>query len=271
VKVTNIKKIVIWALVILNVFFLGFYLWGIYKDRAVKNEVLSNLSALFERYGIALSTENIREGGELAELKISRDIQLEQKLAESVLGLTERTDQGGGIYIYTGTNGRAEFKNGGTFSFKFNGSVYGGSAGAENTAKSILQTMGIVTDSVIVTGEPDNERVGAVCAWERRPIFNARISFLFKDGSLAGINGTYAANTAETGNKTDMSSCATSLMAFLNEVKNDRISCTQITGVSPGYYLEAPSDSMVAVWSVHTETGVYYVDAVTGGIKQNAQ
>jgi hypothetical protein len=82
-KVTRVKNIIIWALVIAKAFFLAFFLGRIIKENSEKKETLENLSALFGRNGIHLDAGNIREGGELAELHISRDIARERRLAEN--------------------------------------------------------------------------------------------------------------------------------------------------------------------------------------------
>lgn len=265
---TNIKKIVIWALIIVNVSFLAFFLWRTYNDQSAKNEMLTNLSTLFSRNEIYLNADDIHEGGELTELKINRDTSGEQRLADTLLGQTERTDQGGGIYVYTGMNGRAEFKNGGVFEIMFTKPVYDNVASPKNTARSILQTMDIETVSLDVSGEQGNETVNAVCAWERRPIFNCRIMFVFIDGSLVEISGTYASDIKATANKTTMASCATALMIYLNEVTSGKYSRDDIKSVDPGYILKATGDGISVVWRIETVTGaVYYVDAVTGSIE----
>ncbi len=266
----KLKNIVIWALVIINTFFLAFFLGRIIKEHSIKKEALTHLSILFLRNGIELEAGNIREGGELAELLITRDTAEEQKLAETLLGPVDMTENGG-IYTYTGKKGQAVFRSGGAFDIQFSEHVYDSITGARNTAKSILQTMGIETAAPVAAGEKGNETVEAVCSWERQPIFNCRIRFVFKDGSLAVIRGTYAANMKASARKTNMSSCATSMMYFLNEVKNDKISCVRILSVEPGYMLKAAGDVISAVWRVDTDSGVYYVDTGTGNIEPETQ
>ncbi|NLA86175.1 MAG: hypothetical protein GX847_02605 [Clostridiales bacterium] len=266
----KLKNIVIWSLIIVNVFFLAFFLGRIIKEHSIKKEALTHLSVLFERNGIELDAENIREGGELAELLITRDPTEERKLAETLLGPVDMTENGG-IYTYTGEKGQAVFRSGGAFDIQFSEHVYDSITGARNTAKSILQTMGIETAAPVAVGDKGNETVEAVCSWERQPIFNCRIRFIFKDGSLAEIRGTYAATIKAAVKKTDMSSCATSMMYFLNDVKNDRISCVRIWSVEPGYMLKAAGDVISAVWCVDTDNGVYYVDAGTGNIERETQ
>ena len=268
---TRVKNIIIWALVIANAFFLAFFLGRIIKENSEKKETLENLSALFGRNGIHLDAGNIREGGELAELHISRDIARERRLAETLLGPVEMTENGG-IYTYdAGTKGRAVFRSGGAFEIKFSERLYDAVTSARRTAKSILKTMGVETYSLDVTGEKGYETADAICSWERVPIFNCRIRLIFKNGSLDEISGTYAADIEATAKIADMSSCVTSMTYFLSEIKSGRISCRQILSVEPGYRLKAAGDIISAVWRVETEPGVYYyVNARTQNIETDA-
>lgn len=272
-KVTNVKNVVIWALAIVNAFFLVFFIWRLAADHSKKTEALENLSTLMVRNGIYLDTGNIVVGGVLAELQVSRDPDGEQKLADTLLGLTQRTEQGGIIYTYTGKSAddQAVFKNGGEFEFRFSAHVYDNTANAAATAKSLLHAMKIETISVITSGAPGNETVKAVCSWKNQPIFNCRITFEFEDGSLARIEGKHASNITVTSNNTDMSSCATALLHFLNEVKAGKYSCAEITKVEPGYNFKALGEVIGAVWRIETNTGVYYIDAVTGIVEQETQ
>lgn len=272
-KITHIKNVVIWALVVINIFFLASFLWQLAADHTKKTEALVNLSTLMKKNGIYIDIENIREGGELAELRISRDAAGEQKLADTLLGQTQKTEQGGIIFTYTGKseNDRAVFKNGGEFEVTFSAHVYDITVNAAATAKSLLHAMNIETMLVEASAASGSETVTAVCSWNHEPIFNCCITFEFIDGSLARIKGKYVSDITATSNTTDMSSCATALIHLLNEKKADKISYTQIIKVEPGYNLKSLGDGLVAVWRVETNTGVYYVDAVTGMIEQDAQ
>lgn len=266
-KVTNIKNVVIWVLVIVNVLFLAIFLWPQTVDYSEKTQALDNLSTLLGRNGIYLNTDNIHVGGELAELQTSRDLAGEKKLADTLLGLTEMTEQGGGVNIYEGSSGRATFRNGGEFEITFNAPVYEVILTAENTAKSLLRKMNIETFSVEASGDRRNETVTAICAWNHQPIFNCNFMFVFIDNSLTRISGKHATNIVATSNNTDMSSCVTALMHFLNDVINDQINCTQIKKVDPGYNLGVRGLRINAVWRVETDNGVYFIDAATGVVE----
>lgn len=266
-KVTNIKNVVIWALVIVNVLFLTIFFWQLAVDYSEKTEALNNLSTLMGRNGIYVNTDNIHVGGDLAVLQTSRDTLVEKKLADTLLGLTEMTEQGGGVNIYEASSGKAEFRNGGEFEITFDAPVYKVTISAETMTKSLLRKMNIETFSVEASGLQGDETVTAVCAWNRQPIFNCRLIFVFKDDHLTQIKGKHAANIVATSNSTDMSSCVTALTHFLNDVKNGYHSVTQIKRVDPGYNLDVRGSRINVVWRVETENGIYCIDAVTGVIE----
>lgn len=265
------KKIVIGALLVINVFFLTIFLWNICRDHTLNTEALQDISALLQQNGIYIDTDNIREGDALSVLEIRRDRVAERSLADALLGDTQETDQGGGIYNYVGNNGQAEFGNGGELDITFYTALDERTVSAENTAKGLLKTMNIETISVEASGEPGNETVTAVCSWDNQPIFNCRIAFIFKDGSLSHIKGNYAAIIEVTANKTDMDSAATALMHFLSDIKSGKYSCTQITKVEPGYRVNELGDTINAAWRIETDNGVYYYDAVTSALEQDVR
>lgn len=270
VKMTNLKNIVIGALVIINIFFLACFLWGVIGDRASKAETLGTLSALYRQNGIELLPENIHEGTVLQEAQTNRNFTAEQQLADTLLGKATRVIQGS-IYTYTGKNGQAVFKNGGEFIITLNAGAYNIGSGAAGMAKKILRIMDIEIQSVEADGERGNETVTAVGAFNNQSIFNCRVILTFKNGSLLEISGKRAEEVRVGSDKTDMTSSATALMTFLNGVNNRQYACAKISHVEPGYKLTALSalaGSLKPVWRIVTDSGVYYIDAKTGDIEK---
>lgn len=267
---TNLKNIVIGALVIINVFFLACFLWGAVGDRASKTETLGSLSALYRQNGIKLLPENIHEDAILQAAQTNRDFAAEQQLADILLGKATKVIQGS-IYTYTGENGQAVFKNGGEFIITLNAGAYDIGGGAVGTAKKLLKTMDIEIHSVEAGGERGNETVTAVGAFNNQSIFNCRVIITFKNDSLIEISGKRAEGIRTGTDKTGMTSSATALMTFLNGVKNGQYACTEISLVEPGYKLTALSaltGSLRPAWRIVADTGDYYVDAETGDIEK---
>ena len=273
---TYTKNILIWALAVINVFFLAVFGWGLYRDNAVKKQMYDELYALMMQNGILLDTGNIHETGEMFYLDTSRNSDEEQRLAEALLGVTTAVDQGGAgvITTYIGGSGEAEFRTGGEFSIQFSQAVFTAGDNAESATRKILQSMGVETKDVEVVKTEDAVTATAVCAWNDYRIFDCGIQFVYKDGSLEEVSGQYIATIQKTDEKTEMStsSAATALMRLLYAVKKEeKYDCLVIMDVSPGYKFAATvygDGSLRPVWRIQADTGAFYVDAQTGDVEQ---
>ena len=273
-KLTNIKNVMIWALAMINVLFLAFYLLGIYSDSVNKTSSLRELAALFEKNGITLDPRNLGEGGVMPEYTTIIKEDNERKLAEALLGSTSKVDEGGNIYDFVGEKGRAKI-TGGEFVVTLDPGVYPDRGDAVKASRDILKLLQIETVSVTSGGSAGNETVVAVCAINHQPIFNCCVTLTFKKGSLAELSGKLAADIQKTTEETDMSSPATALMIFLRGVKNDGIKCVWIVSAEPGYILTETSTpgegSLQPVWRIDTGSEVFTVNTVTRKISQSIE
>lgn len=270
-KVAYIKNVVIWALVAINLFFLSYYLIGRYQDNTIKLQMRKEIALLMAQNGIDLDTDNIHEGGELYLLDTNRDSDKEQAIVESFLGQTTVVEQGGIITNYNGKNGQAVFRNSGEFELAFEPGVNMTTASIAAMTRQLLEKMELETSSVTVTGTDGNGVATVVCTWKKHRIYNCRIKFVYTSGRLVEISGKYASDVTMTDEKVSMSSSATALMHFLSAVRSDKYTCSAITAVEAGYYFVSAAygeGRSNPVWRIETDTGVYYVDAVTGGIEQ---
>ena len=276
-KLINIKNVVIWTLVMINLLFLAVYLFGIYTDGVNKARTLSDLAALFEKSGITLNTKNIGEGGIIPVYAAGRDMDNEQKLAETLLGSTRKVDEGGNIIDYIGLadNGMAVFRSGGDFSVTLSPGTWTGAGDALTSSEKLLQALEIDTVSIASSGYDGSETVVAVVAVNGLPVFNSRVVMTYKKSSLVELSGKLAADIRQTEEKTDMSSPATALMLLLKSIKSNAIVCKEIVGVEPGYALtetSVPGEvSLQPVWRIDTGAGIYTVNTVSGKIEQGIE
>jgi hypothetical protein len=267
VKGTQIKNILICALVAVNVFFLGFWLVGRAADFGKKIEIRNDLRTLLEQNGVKMDIRVIHEGGELYTLESFRNTAREQELAKALLGNDVVAGQDGSKASYAGVNGQAVFGIGGEFQVKLSGGVVKDAPGVENAVRQLLRTMQIDAETDTVSGSAGNETVTAVGTWNKTKIFNYRIRFVFKNGSLSEINGAYAPDIRPTAVKTDMSSCATALLTFLGDVRQGKNNSTEIRDVRPGYRLTVSVGKLDPVWRIVTDAGVFYVNALDGSVE----
>ncbi len=263
-KVTHLKNIIIVALAVLNVFFLGFVVARGVKDVSVRAETHRQLQTLLLQSGIDLNVKGIREGGTLFIFETKRDTEWEGAAAEALLGAVTALDRGGNITEYVGVDGRAVFRGGGEFEITFKAGAVDGGTDLVKTAERILGDMKI---SVIDTAQND-QTVTAMCALRGIEIFNCTIDFTFVDGDLTSMIGKHAGNVQLAQTPVEMASCATALMRFVTDVDAGKYSCAVMTGVRPGYnlFVSAFDMSLRPVWLVETDTGIYYVDAQSGDI-----
>lgn len=274
-KTTHIKNIVIWALIAVNAFFLAFWIVGLAADYGTRIETHRNLQALLLQNGISLDIKSIEEAGEMYTMESFRVVTQEQKLANTLLGTTVLTVRGNN-YTYTGESGHALFTNGGEFQVLFTPGMAAGGGSTRSTVRRLLGMMDL--EARILSGDDENdadadtETMTAVCVWNGSEIFNCRMRFVFKDGKLTEISGKYAPNIKETSSKTDMTSCATAVLRFLEEIRSGTYECTEITDIKPGYMLTASfgDGSLDPTWRIAADTGIYYVNALTGSIQKAA-
>ncbi len=274
---TYTKNILIVALVVINVFFLAIFGWGLYRDNAEKKQMYRELYEIMAQNSILLDTGGIHPDGEIYRMDTTRDPDEERALAEALLGETTTVDQGENIITtYVGKDGQAVFRNGGEFQINFTRSVFQAGDNIESTTKKTLKTMAVEVAYIDVSATADNETVTAVCSWMDYRIFNCRLHFVYVNGSLIEISGRHAANIRMTGEKTEMSaaSAAMALMRFLHEVKSEKYTCAAIMDIRPGYDFVATvygDGSLRPVWRIQADSGIYYVDAETGGVEQGIE
>ncbi len=267
------RNVLILALAAINLFFLAFFGIGLYRDNAVKRQMYRELYALMEQNGILLDTEGIDEGGEMYLLETSRSPDLERALAETLLGETESADRGGNITAYVGEAGEAVFHTGGEFEITFTQSVFEAGGSAQSATRKLLGTLGIEAAGLTVETANGNEIAAAFCTWSDYRIFNCRIQFMYKDGSLIQIIGKHPENIRKTSEKKEMStaSAATALLYFLRAVKAEKYSCAAIMDVQPGYSFAASpygDGSLRPSWRIAADSGIFLIDALTGALQQ---
>ena len=257
-------------------FFLSVFAWGAYRDNAVKKQMYRELSTLMQQNDILLDTGNINETGEMFRLDTNRDSSQEQRLVEALLGGETVAQQGGGgvITAYIGESGEAEFRTGGEFDVVFTKDIISSGDNVESMTKELLQIMSVEAASIEIAETEETVTATAMCAWNDYSVFDCSIQFTYINGGLKEISGKYISNIRKTDEKTQMStsSAATALTRFLYEViKEEKFECLAITDVSPGYRFVAAvygDGSLRPVWRIEADSGVFFVDAVTGDVEQ---
>ena len=118
----KIKNIVILILLMVNGFLLFLVVGQQMKVRQYQRSALTRASQVLEQNGITLADGLPgKVKTDLPPLSVTRDPQAEADLAQILLGSSvQRSDRGGGVFVYTSAQGSGQFLASGDFSFTLN-------------------------------------------------------------------------------------------------------------------------------------------------------
>ena len=222
---------------------------------------------------ITLDRELMPESMALAPMMVERDQELEQSQAAALLG--ELTAAPSDSMRYEGTRGTAQFYINGAFSAEFVQGAYPvGDSDPEEFALRLMDGLGI--EAQVQSSDTDAwPRQAAVVvrkSWEGAPIFDCTATLIFSNGELREIQRDASRRLVGTPQPQPDGRCmdmVTLLLRFADYVKQNSRVCSQITGFTAGYAMDAQSEPtrLVPTWYVTTDNGAYYWDAVTGEIR----
>ena len=263
----KLERIIIIILALLNVFLLIVVLGDGAQARAARRETETTLTALLSDSGI-----EVGPGAELlqdcpARCTVERDLALERRRMEGFLGGgLGAEDLGGSIWFYTSDRGQVIMRGTGEMDMLMTGA--GGRLGGrtrEKAAETLFSRAGV---EMFETGAAaDNGSLLFCCGWNGYPVYNAIMSFDFSGDRLNIVTGTMVFNV-ETGSEPDVGMDSVSvLVRFIDLAKNEGLICSRLDALEPGYYVNvnmSGESTLTPVWRIVTDTGDYYVNAVSG-------
>ena len=259
----KVKNLIILILLLAN----GFLLFLVLADRQETREgeaaAWRELTTVFEQNGIRVVEDDVRDARVLPVLTLQRDLREEQKAVERLLGNADVQDRGGNIYDYDAKKGIATFRGSGDFEIWLEEGAVRTGSDPVGTAVDVLQKLGIDcdADSAVLRELPGGWEVVLTARLDGDDVYNARALFTFSSANLLSVSGVRLPGGAATRGETGMEP-ATLLMHFLRAVLEGGYVCSEVTGLTCGYFISAPG--LVPVWYVETDAGDYYLNALTG-------
>ncbi|QUO37522.1 hypothetical protein KFE19_14275 [Dysosmobacter sp. Marseille-Q4140] len=255
----RLKNIIILILALLNACLLGILALRANEEHASLRQAREQLVSLFASAGVTLDAGLISDETPPASLTLNRDEAEEQSLAAYLLGGTPvRSDQGGGIFIYTGETGAAQFRSNGGFDAVCSRTL----EDPEAFFQEFCKTFGYVQTSV-----PQEEGTfTAVQYYLDYPVVDCTVTFTVEDGVLKRAIGTHLPNSSATpAAGEEPLSALSALTAFRNTIREGAVG-TAVTDVYLCYELQSTTTALmtlVPAWCVVTDTAVYYVNCIT--------
>lgn len=261
---SKIKNIIVILLLVVNAFLLMLVLGRETKSRGYEEQTRLDTIAILARSGISLDRALLPREMALTVQSVPRDEARQAAQAATLLGSVVSPDGDG---TYTTTSGSLRFYSDGAFSFS--GKTFpAGTVDNSHTALDLLAQLGIEAE---VTGlSPDGDTVTASLLWDGTPVFApSEITVRFEEGTPVSAEGYRLAGTPVPEASDPPLRLVTILLQLLEYIKANGIICQEITGITPGYSLNATQGGpprLVPVWHITTDTGTYFLNAVTGAV-----
>ena len=253
---SKLKNIILLLLVSVNAFLL--ILVGVQESRAARYEEDTRQAAVrvLEQSGITFGPERVPQEAGLSPLTVTRDRESEAIVAQTLLGDVSREGENDVRHRYSSVQGTAEFSMNGTFSVRFQPGAWAKEheRSYEDASQSCQERIDF--QGTLISSE-SGERPGQTVLtyyqnWEGTPLFSCQVTLLWQDDTLLRM---------------ETLSAATVLVRFLAGVTEGGFVCSRIDEMNAGYLIVSGTTrpvELTPVWRITTDSGAYYVDAITG-------
>lgn len=265
----KLERIILIILALLNIFLLVVVLGDSASARRSRRETEASLTALLSENGIAVAPEAELVRDCPAQCTVTRDLDLEQRRVRGFLGSFNAADQGGSIWYYESPKGQIVMRGTGEMEMLLSGEGAQRGGDPERAAEKLFSGAGVELFPTGI-GSGRDDRVLRCCGWNGFPVFNAVMTLDFSGNRLYMASGTMVFNR-ETASSPDAGMDSVSALVRFLELKNSQgIICSRLTGLTPGYDIDVTlsgESTLTPVWRVETDTGNFYVNAVTGRLE----
>lgn len=261
----KVKNIILLILVALNLALAALVLGPQLSDHYHQSRADREAVRFLEQKGIDLKAVELPDPELLPPMRVERDRESEQRLAEAVLGADAREQaRGGGVYRYTGQAGVLQFHSDGSFMLQLSpGQVPVGEDPAA-AALSVLEQM----EYTGVCVAADENSVSVEQQWQGIALFTQQATVSWDETGVIGVEEgrrLYGLPVADESRQTV--TLATALIGFYNGLNQMGDVCSRVDAIRPGYVSAASLErrmTLTPVWRVTTDTGAYQLDLVSG-------
>lgn len=266
----KLKNFILIMLVLVNIFLLFIVISNEIDTARLRKNREDTLRQILLSNSIELNGDVRLDSRALPEVTLTRSLKSEEQAVASLIGKCETSDLGGSIIYYDGAKGAARFRGTGEFEMVFNPDVIYAGSSPEYTAADAMKRLGFHSrpeDAEMQTGTED-QTIILNLTYRDKPVFNSRIACYFVNGSLNIVEGKAFFNKVVSKGSTDkLPDACTILMRFLEYLKTNQLSCTEISAVDSGYFAESTVVGecvMRPVWRISTDMGTFFMDGTTG-------
>lgn len=263
----KLKNIVLIILLITNILLLFLMISQRLASRQLQEKTMTDVVQLLEAKGISVKAEGLNKVQFPLSQSVERDQAEEQAAFTQLLGEGTAWTQRGLLTQYDGPLGQAEVWGDGGFSVSLLPGAYPlGEEEADTYSRNLLKLLHFTPFSVDST---DN-----VLTFTQKvsdsPVFSCQVSLAFEGECLVSIEGDRLPSQAgSSSGGDDPLSVSTLLLRFRSHIIESGDACTAILSAQEGYLMSTSASgkqNLVPVLRLETDTGLYYLDALTGEI-----
>lgn len=267
---SKLKTIIIYILLLLNLFLLGLVGMNRLRARRYQDAALSEAAAVLARNNIQVQWEDLPREMEFSPAVAARDLQKEEELVRAFLGEDVQVSaSGGGLYVYEGRSvaGTASFRSNGEFTISCDVPRDQSADPQEIMGRLGLQTGRVREEEGSATAE---QELNGVPVYGSSGQGAAGLTFEYDGtGRLTAVSGRLFLGrlTAEPEEDAPLS-VPTALISFYNFAVDNGDVCREIVSMAPVYRAVGDPVRLSPAWLIRTDTGGYFVDAVTAEVNR---
>lgn len=266
----KVKNFIIIVLLIVNAILLAVFITDYARENALEESTVDGAVALLGEKGISVAGDVDLSERQIEALSISRDNARELDMVEGLLGSVTTSDPGGNIMLYFGSSGEARFSGTGGVEINLRAGSYS-TTDPVAAARRFASELGMDTMREPISSDIDSEKLEGTlvlgCTVDGVRVVNCNLSFTFANGELMAVYGTRVLDTVTQGSERSAVDVPTVLMRFLELVLDGGHICSSLNELDLCYNMRsnaAGEGELIPVWRIATDTGEYYINAITG-------
>lgn len=261
----RLKNIIIVILLLVNLFLLGSLVSRRAAQHDAQQQVRTQLTELFAADGVKLSEKALSFQAPPVGGTLTRDTELDRKMAAFFLGEgVTYSDQGGGIDSYTGIRGAAVFRSGGGFDAV---SRLDEEKEAETFFRKFCKTYQY---EELEVGETEDAFTATAVRWfNGYPVVNCTVCLSVDADHHMKASGTHLPARFTPDSTEEPLSAVAALTSFLEARQESGAVVSAVTDVYPCYELQSTTAAvmtLIPAWCVVTDAAYYYVNCYTGAV-----
>lgn len=265
----KVKNFIILVLVIVDLALLVLVVRDAARGSEQRKEAIEGAREVLLSHGISVSEDADLGEREGSSYSVSRSDEAERLAAEAIFGEVEVIDRGGGIVMYSAVSGEVTFRGAGGLEMQYYGISAPETDEPEKLALEMSRTLGAEAYSEdissVTEGETTTASVG--CSWMGSRIVNCELNYTFKGGKLLYVSGSRPLGESSSERLEEIIDVPTVLMRFIELTQQQGHVCSMLEELELCYLYSGTASgggSLSPVWQLRTDTGYFYINAITG-------